>query len=56
MFKCIWHWQIGQHTMLSIHNHLDKPFFYRVRSCGDVMLGIGGFQIHYHKFPIEWAK
>ena len=51
-FKCLWHLQIGKHIMLSIHNHFDNPHFLKVPSYGDIMFGVGGFEFHYHKFPI----
>ena len=58
-FKCYWYIQIGNHIMLSMHNHLDKPFFKKMHIIDepgrtDTMFGIGGLQVHYHTFPIQW--
>ena len=56
-FKCYWYIAIANRIMISMHNHFDRPFFARPRIIGelgrkDTMFGVGGFQVHYHTFPI----
>ena len=55
-FKCYWYLQIGNHIMISAHNHLDRPFWHRFYTVPHgIWFGACGLIFRFQRYPIEWA-